>query len=395
MENQYGSPWFSHSGSGIIRGMEKTFWQMLPDPIIGLAPMDGVGDHPFRHIQKKYGNPDLIITEFTSVEALCHGDLQSLLNLLYDESQRPIVAQIYGKTPRYFRQVAILLCELGFDGIDLNMGCPAKSVANGGCGAGLIRTPDLAQTLIRETRAGIQDWQNGATLADCPDIPPRIAIYANIWRDRLPSDYRQRRPIPVSVKTRIGFETPVVEEWVPRLLEMEVANISLHGRTLRQAYKGQADWAQIGRAAELAHSAGTRLLGNGDVASLADAHERVATYGVDGVLIGRASFGNPFVFCPTAIGDEATQRQRRIQIALEHARLYEQTFRPYERYFFLPMRKHLGWYVKDVYGAAYLRTLLVQSNSTEEVEAVLSAHNVIDTKEADDAISISRHGPVH
>src|SRR5688572_26690975 len=101
---------------GVQVAAPLTSWQTLPRPIIGLAPMDGVSDHPFRHIQKKYGNPDVIFTEFTSVEALCHGDLHSLLNFLYDESQRPIIAQIYGKTPRFFRQVAILLCELGFDG---------------------------------------------------------------------------------------------------------------------------------------------------------------------------------------------------------------------------------------------------------------------------------------
>jgi nifR3 family TIM-barrel protein len=359
-----------------------TCWQQLPRPIIGLAPMDGVSDHPFRHIQKKYGNPAVIFTEFTSVEALCHGDLQSLLNLLYDESQRPIIAQIYGKTPRFFRQVAILLCELGFDGVDLNMGCPAKNVANAGCGAGLIRTPDLAQMLLRETKAGIQDWQNGATLADCPDLAPHIVIRAMAWRDRLPSRYRQRRPIPVSVKTRMGYDTPAIDAWIPRLLEAEVAAISLHGRTLRQAYKGQADWAEIGRAAELAKGTGTLILGNGDVTSAIDAQSRVATYGVDGVLIGRASWGNPFIFRADNQVNAQTTRQHLIHMALEHACLFEQTFRPYKHYWFLPMRKHLGWYVKDVHGAARLRTRLVQTNSPQEVEVLLREHGAMVQKEA-------------
>lgn len=353
-----------------------SFWNTLPRPIIGLAPMDGVGDQPFRHIQKKYGNPALLFTEFTSVEALCHGDLQSLLNLLYDESQRPILAQIYGKTPAYFRQVAILLCELGFDGIDLNMGCPAKTVANGGCGAGLICTPDRAQVIIRATQAGVRDWQNGAALADCPDLPPLIAIRAQAMRERLPAAYQERRTIPISVKTRIGYDIPVINTWIPTLLETGLAAITLHGRTLRQAYRGVADWEKIAQAAELAQGSGTLLLGNGDVISAADGRARAATYSVDGVLIGRASFGNPFVFCLDTHQNEQ-QRQRLIHIALEHARLYECTFRPYKRYFFQPMRKHLGWYVKDIYGAARLRTQLVQTDSAQEVELLLREHRAI------------------
>jgi tRNA-dihydrouridine synthase B len=338
--------------------------------------MDGVGDHPFRHIQKKYGNPAVVYTEFTSVEALCHGDRLSMLNLLYDESQRPVIAQIYGKTPHYYRQVAVLLCELGFDGIDLNMGCPAKTVANKGCGAGLICVPDLAQTLIRAVQAGVQDWLNGATPAECPDISPRFALEAAALRARLPRAYQARRPVPVSVKTRIGFDAPAVGEWIPRLLETAPSAICLHGRTLRQAYKGVANWDAIAQAAELAQGSNTLLLGNGDVQSRADGEARAARYGLDGVLIGRASFGNPFVFCPEP-GDEASARSTRrqlLEIALEHARLYEATFERQKRYCFMPMRKHLGWYVKEFFGARQLRSALVQSHSAVEAEGLLHAH---------------------
>lgn len=341
----------------------ETCWDALPHPIVGLAPMDGISDQPFRHIQKKYGNPDIVYTEFTSVEALCHGDWQSLHNFYYDETQRPIIAQIYGKTPSYFYQVAILLCELGVDGIDLNMGCPAKNVAQAGCGAALIRTPDRAQSLIRAVQDGIRDWQNGATLVDCPDLRRPFAAYVQTQRAQLSTPYQQRRPIPVSVKTRIGYETPVVDEWIPRLLAMEPAAITIHGRTLRQAYKGLADWTEIARAAELAKGSGTLILGNGDVTSRADALTRITTYGVDGVLIGRASFGNPFVF---AAREPANQRQTLIQIALEHARFYEQTYRHHERYWFIPMRKHLGWYIKEIRGASHLRNSLMQVSSATE-----------------------------
>jgi tRNA-dihydrouridine synthase B len=338
-------------------------WAALSRPIVGLAPMDGISDQPFRHIQKKYGNPDIVYTEFTSVEALCHGDWQALHNFYYDETQRPIIAQIYGKTPSYFYQVAILLCELGFDGIDLNMGCPAKNVAQAGCGAALIRTPDRAQSLIRAVQEGIRDWQNGATLADCPDLHRPFSAYVLAQHQQLPAAYQQRRPIPVSVKTRIGYETPVIDEWIPRLLAMQPAAITIHGRTLRQAYKGQADWDEIGRAAELAKGTGTLILGNGDVTGRADALARIAQYGVDGVLIGRASFGNPFVF---QAEEPPAQRQTLIQIALEHARFYEQTYRHHQRYWFIPMRKHLGWYIKEIRGASHLRASLMQVNSATE-----------------------------
>lgn len=360
---------------------EQTFWQMLPRPLIGLAPMDGIGDHPFRHIQKKYGNPDIVYTEFTSVEALHYGDRLSMHNFLYDESQRPIIAQIYGKTPSYFRQVAIMLCEMGFDGVDINMGCPAKSVAAGGSGAGLIRTPGLAQQIIAATQAGVRQWRDGATLADCPDLPPRIVEIARARRQRLPLHYQARRAVPVSVKTRIGYETPVVDEWLPRLLAMSPAAIGLHGRTLVQGYKGVADWEAIARAVELAQGAETLILGNGDVASLAAAHERVQSYGVDGVLIGRASFGNPFVFAPPLLADseaEQAHRHRLIQIALEHARLYEQSFGGFERYHFLPMRKHLGWYIRERHSARHLRGRLVQTNCVADVETLLCAYGMLD-----------------
>lgn len=359
-------------------GIAHNFWETLPRPIIGLAPMDGVTDHPFRHIQKKHGNPDVVYTEFTNVDALCHGDWQSQRNLLYDESQRPIIAQIYGRSPEHFRQVAIMLCELGFDGIDINMGCPAKSVANGGCGAGLIRTPDCAQAIVQKVKQGIQDWCNGATTAQCTRLLARFSKEVAARHDLLPATHRQRRPIPVSVKTRIGYDEPTVESWIPHLLESELSAICLHGRTLRQRYSGQADWDAIGRAAELARLTSTLILGNGDVTSRADGESRAADYGLDGVLIGRASFGNPFIFDlnqpPMPDGQDRQARlpirHRLIEIALEHAHLYDATFRPHKHYRFFTMRKHLGWYVKDISGANYMRASLMQVNSVQEVESL-------------------------
>lgn len=329
--------------------------------------MDGVTDHPYRHIQKKYGKPAVLYTEFTSVEGVCHGANRLLQDFLYDETQRPIVAQIYGTTPDYFRQTAIILCKLGFDGIDINMGCPAKNVAHSGAGAALIQTPDLAQQIIQATKTGIHEWQNGTDVSDCPDITPKIAAEVEKRHKLLPTAYQNRdRIIPVSVKTRIGYNAPVINEWIPCLLETEPATIALHGRTLKQQYSGKANWEEIGKAAELCSQTKTRILGNGDVQSLQEAHEKVDTYGVDGVLLGRCTFGNPFVFL-----EESPKHPTAFEVAVEHAQLFEETYKDIERYAFLPMRKHLGWYVRGVPSASEIRVQLFQSNSAAEVQTIL------------------------
>ncbi len=353
------------------RIMTETFWARLARPIVGLAPMNGISDQPFRHMQKKYGRPAVVYTEFTAVERLAVGDRDLLKDFLYDESQRPIVAQIYGHTPAHFRSMALLCCALGFDGIDINMGCPAPSVVHRGSGAGLIRTPDRARAIVEATRAGIADWQNGATLGDDRSVPRAIVAGVEARRALLPAACQERRPIPVSVKTRIGYEQPQVEEWIPRVLESEPAALALHGRTLRQGYAGEADWEAIGRAAELARGTRTLLLGNGDVQSLEDAQRKTAAYALAGVLIGRASYGNPFVFLPAA-----PQRDiyRPLQMALEHARLYEATYGHARRYHFIRMRKHLSWYVRSMPSASHLRRELVHAGSLADVEAIVQRY---------------------
>ena len=363
----------------------QSLWQTLPRPIIGLAPMNGVTDHPFRHIQKKYGAPMVVYTEFTNAEGICNGAATLLQDFLYDESQRPIVAQIYGRTPAYFRQTAVVLCQLGFDGIDINMGCPADKVALRGSGAGLIRTPELAQEIVAAVKAGVQDWCNGQTVRDCPDLPENIVREVEARHQALPPAVQQRRPIPVSVKTRIGYEEPQVREWIPRLLESAPAAIGIHGRTLVQRYAGQADWDAIGLAVELAQESPTLILGNGDVTSLAAGRQRATDFGVDGVLIGRASYGNPFLF------NEATTHQhhapnaapedyfRLLDIALEHARFYESSLRHYPRNHFPSMRKHLGWYAHGVPGARFLRREFAKATCAADVAHILEHYFTLRT----------------
>ncbi len=172
-----------------------TFWQTLPRPLFGLAPMNGITDHPFRHIQKKYGNPPLLYTEFTGVERVTIGDRDLLRDFLYDESQRPIIGQIYGHQPALFRRMAVMLCELGFDGIDINMGCPTRAVADRGSGAGLILTPLLAQEIIRETKAGVADWHNGASVRNDPGVPRRFVEEVETRHRALPVAARAQLPV--------------------------------------------------------------------------------------------------------------------------------------------------------------------------------------------------------
>ena len=146
--------------------MNRGFWDKLKYPIIGLAPMDGVTDAPFRYIACKYGNPDLIVTEFTSVEGICHGATKNLRAFIFDRSERPICAQLFGSTPDAFYNAAFVVCELGFDGIDINMGCPAGNIASKGAGAALIKTPKLAQQIILRTKEAAKDWYEGKKIKD-------------------------------------------------------------------------------------------------------------------------------------------------------------------------------------------------------------------------------------
>ena len=344
------------------------FWQTLPRPIIGLAPMDGASDHPFRYIQKKYGAPDLVYTEFTSVDEICVARrADRLRSFLYDDSQRPIVAQIFGSVPEHFYQVAILICELGFDGIDINMGCPSRSVTHGGAGAALICTPKLAQEIMYATQRGVRDWQNGAGIVDCPNLGAAIAVEVARQRTLHTNNADRLRPIPVSVKTRIGYDQPVVESWVPTLLEVEPAAIAIHGRTLKQRYSGQADWNAIGQAAEIVRPTATLFLGNGDIVSHTDAHRRVQKWGLDGVLIGRSSLGNPFVFHSSQPRPAAAY----LTAATEHAEHYEACYQPYERYHFLPMRKHLSAYARHAGLTESQRRALLKTESADDAIALL------------------------
>jgi tRNA-dihydrouridine synthase len=307
-----------------------------------------------------------------------HAPETLIRDLSYAEIERPIVAQIYGHTPALFYKVAHIVCELGFDGLDINMGCPAKKVAATGSGAALIRTPELARAIIQSARQGVEDWCDGQTLTDIgmeAEFGAKIDL-ANQPRAGL-GTRAERRLIPLSVKTRIGYDRVVVEDWLQMLLTEAPAVITLHGRTLKQGYKGDADWEAIGRAVEIAKNSATLILGNGDLKGMEMVCHRVNETGVDGVLLGRAAQGNPWIFrakneVKQGLGSEAAITihspsvglEERFRVLLEHCRHFEKHSMIRS---FVGMRKHLAWYCCNSPGAAELRAQMVRVNNIEEV----------------------------
>ncbi len=341
--------------------MIKGFWETLKKPIIGLSPMDGVTDAAFRFIVDKYGKPDILFTEFTSVEGITHGAHQLLEAFIHHVTPTPTVAQIFGSDPKAFYKVAFILGEMGFDGIDINMGCPDPHVAKKGGGAALILRPSLAQEIVRETRRGTQDWANGRKIGDT-GLKNSVIDFVKDFQTKF-SLQPTLRELPVSVKTRIGYDKIVTAEWIQQLLEVEPVNISLHGRTLKQLYSGNSDWEEIGKASLLTKKTATTLLGNGDIRSMEDALHKIKTYGVDGVLIGRAAFGNPWIF-----KNETATLEQKFSTALEHCAVFDELT---PKAHFLSLRKHLAWYCKGFDGAAETRAKLLQINTLKDVEQIL------------------------
>jgi tRNA-dihydrouridine synthase len=363
-----------------------SFWNAIEKPIIALSPMDGVTDASFRFVTAKYGRPDVLFTEFTSVETINAAPEVFARHMAYSETERPIVAQIYGRTPDAFYRAAHVVCELGFDGLDINMGCPARKVASRGCGAGLILNPSLARSIIRAAKSGVRDWASGQNLWDL-ELNPRLIAQVMDWnRTReAPGASRPRSEIPVSVKTRVGYDRVVIDEWLEHLLEERPAAISIHGRTLKQMYKGVADWNAISRAVTLARNSETLILGNGDLKSMNDVARRTRESGVDGVLLGRSALGNPWIFrnkdhvklalaensrgSVESIEDSPVGLDERSRVLMEHAIHFEDHWGSAR---FVGMRKHLAWYCKGFEGAAKIRARLMRVNNVRDIRTVLN-----------------------
>ena len=377
--------------------MTTTLWNTLPQPIIGLAPMDGVTDSVFRYIVATYGKPDIVFTEFTNVHDICSGRLQALDSLRYSSVERPIIAQIYGKDPALFYQAAHVVCELGFDGLDINMGCPSKNVASSGSGAGLIRTPTLALELMKQTRKGIQDWAEGQSLTDLKFKPSALQAIAQLKAEHPElTEHRERSSIPLSVKTRLGFDCNIIDEWSDCLIQGRPEAIAIHGRTLSQMYRGQSDWEAIAHATTRIQNHGIVALGNGDIKDLTNAHQRIQESGVNGVLIGRGALGNPWIFqeihsirkalaqgLPLEQNTTEPNLHEQFQAMITHAQRFE-TMHGTGR--FVRMRKHLGWYCSSFPHAAAMRAQMVRTNGVQDVKDILQAYLAAHTAEEASAL---------
>jgi nifR3 family TIM-barrel protein len=311
-----------------------SFWNKLSKPIMVLAPMADVTDAAFRRIIAEKGKPDVMWTEFVSADGLARapeeGRKKLLLDLIYSEKERPIVAQFFTSAPEHMKKAAELARELGFDGIDINMGCPDKGVEKQGAGSCLIKTPEVARALIRAAKEGAGD-------------------------------------LPVSVKTRVGYNKPELESWLPELLKEEPAVVTLHARTRKEMSKVPAQWEHVKRAVEIRDELGSKTLifGNGDVKNLAEARKRVEETGCDGVMLGRAIFGNPWCFND---GYEADLKER-LETLSKHIALYDELLGHAKN--FAIMKKHFKSYIGSFEGAAEFRNTLLNSQNALEAREII------------------------
>jgi nifR3 family TIM-barrel protein len=324
----------------------KDFWRRLKEekgnePIIVLAPMADVTDIAFRTLFAKYGKPDVTWTEFVAADGLMMApdnnaddsglsSKQKLLkDLEYSEAERPIVAQLFSGKPEMMEGAARLCAELGFDGIDINMGCPDRSVEKQGSGSALIKDPTRAIEIIEAARRGAPE-------------------------------------LPITVKTRLGYNADELETWLLALLSARPAVVTIHARTRKEMSKVPARWERIARAVEIRNEQGsdTLIFGNGDVTTLEEAHQKAHETGCDGVMIGRGIFGNPWFFSnsrPDSIAD-------RLRVMVEHTHLFSKLL---SHKSFNIMKKHYKAYVEGFAGAKELRAELMNARTADEVEQIV------------------------
>lgn len=354
------------------------FWENLKKPIIVVAPMADVTDAPFRKMIAKYsahersngtfGGPDVMWTEFVAADGLMRatpeGKKKLMADLIYSEEERPIVAQLFSSNPEHMEQAARLCLELRFDGVDINMGCPDRSIERQGCGSAMIKTPEVAKEIIKAAKRGARHGEEDG--------------------------------IPVSVKTRLGYNEDEVETWVPAILSENPAVLSMHCRIRKDMSKVPARWERIKRVVEIRNELGseTLIIGNGDVLSLEDAKAKVAASGADGAMVGRALFGNPWFFHPDkklpiqlhALPTKGVNRENiivqdtsdttvgyitneeKLRVLVEHTKLFADVL-SFKN--FAIMKKHFKAYVNGFPGAVELRSQLMDQNDAEGVEQVV------------------------
>lgn len=309
--------------------MNENFWHDLPRPFFILAPMEDVTDVVFRHVVSEAGRPDVFFTEFVNTESYCHPEGNNSVRgrLAFTEDEQPMVAHIWGDKPECFREMSIGMAAQGFKGIDINMGCPVTNVAENGKGSGLICRPELAAEIIRATKAG---------------------------------------GLPVSVKTRLGF-TAIDEwrDWLTHVMQQDIVNLSIHLRTREEMSKVDAHWELIPEIKRLRDEVApqTLLTINGDIPDRQTGLKLAEQYGVDGVMIGRGIFQNPFAFEKEAREHNSEELLELLQM---HLNLHDQYAAEVQRSF-SALTRFFKIYVRGFRGASELRNSLMNAKSTNEV----------------------------
>lgn len=332
---------------GFNKKVNLGFWAKLKKPIFVMAPMADVTDFPFRQMFAKYGKPDVMWTEFVSADGLVLAppEAQEKLwsDLLYTEEERPIVAQLFSGKPEMMEQAAYMVTKAGFDGIDINMGCPEKSIQKQKAGASLMKDYKLAVKIIRAAKKGIKKA--------CKEL--------------------KKDEIPLSVKTRLGYNSDQLDEWLKILLKEKLAVITIHARTKKEMSQVPAKWNRIKDAVEIRNKlkSETLILGNGDVKNLEDAKMKVEETGCDGVMIGRGIFGNPWFFNQALGGGEKIDIKNKLKVLVEHTKLFEKYL---SHKSFNIMKKHYKAYVHGFDGAKEFREKLMNTKNADEVERAVN-----------------------
>ena len=328
------------------------FWRSIRKPITVLAPMEDVTDSAFRRIVSRCGKPDVFFTEFVNAAGMCSEGRDAVIHRLrFSDEERPIVAQIWGNKPENFRKTAADIQEMGFDGIDINMGCPVKKIVKSGTCSALIENPTLARELFLAAREGAPD-------------------------------------IAVSIKTRLGYKTRKTTEWSEFLLELEPDALIMHGRTAKETYSKPADWNEIGLVVDQRNrmKKNTLIIGNGDVKSAEEIYSYCKNYGVDGVMVGRGILHNLFLFRgfdKNARADTASNAgagvasadffaltpSEKLKYLLEHITLYNEIWGVEKN--FSVMKKFVKVYVTAFDGAPELRRALMEAKGYLEMSVII------------------------
>jgi tRNA-dihydrouridine synthase len=313
-----------------------SFLQKLSKPFFVLAPMDDVTDTVFRQKVAETAAPDLFFTEFVNVEGLQSSGRERLLHKLWFSPQgKPIIAQIWGKHPENFKKSAAELVEMGFDGVDINMGCPEKTVVKNGLCVALINNRDLASEIIEAVKQGVAGR------------------------------------VPVSVKTRIGFNQ-IDLSWIEFLLAQNLDMLTVHARTRKEMSEVPAHWEVFEEIVKLRDRIApkTALVGNGDVESRSQGEELAEKYGLDGVMIGRGIFHDPYVFAKRSPWAQAS-REQKLDLFSEHVKLFAKTYKRGERRPAV-LNKFCKIYVNNFDGAKETREILMQAKSPSELLGLIN-----------------------